>query len=332
MMSSGISADFLPTPWPGVPLDEPSVRRLEVGPVDGPWVELHELDPEVHTDAAQWDFDVPENAAERLIIDADASSVESLLELVVALHGHVVPVGRTRWRDMVSPHRGPIPTNKDSEYCDYVSNWSEALGLGPVDPSYLYPIGRQWVTAYRIHIAEVAARVWTLQTILRAISGAGTLERSVFGQPDFPNAPMIISAPWVAAHLSLFLGVFSPHVTFNPQWEFLGDGSVTERTGWPPTALEVAAVQMYNTLVRKDRFRACLHCGRMFSSSVGGAKYPRNQSHRRGDASYCQPKCQKAAGARKRRARTREKTMNVKADAGRLEAVDGKPLKKAGTK
>lgn len=290
---------------------------------DAPWIYLDQRELAPHTTMQSLLMAVPENACEQDIARTDVSAFESILSLTTALGGDVVPVRRVRWRDVLSPHHGPIVIDQNDQYGQIVSGWSEDLGWGEVSAEDLFRFEPQRPYPMRIHAAEVAGRVWMLQSVLAATARTIDVTAKPYGQTAFPKRATRVSAQWVAGAFSRFLGVFSPHIRLQPE-AFTGErAEVVERPGWPATAMEVAALQLYNAVVREDQFRLCDFCHRPFSSQVGRAKYVDGRNHRRADARFCRPKCQKAAEQRRRRARKRSEQLGAPSASTHSSEEDG---------
>ena len=281
---------FRITPWPGVVLEEPLVALAEVMGLDGPWVQLRYTDqpPAV----------VPERAYLYEIRDTDPADAQALIALARQLHGDLVPVRRERWRDVVSPPRGDLQPDPMDAYTHVISGASEALGWGPVHardlvprvPAKGSPRPESGAIEERVHLAELAERVWTLRAVTAAVTRQIPVRAARWGRPEanFPSPPPYIRAAWLVGRIGLMLQTFSPHIAVD-----LAKEQIKEHPRQPSTALEVAALQLHNDLVRDQGWRRCPRCARVFIRQRGRGKYP-TTAHRRIDAIYCSSRCAKA--------------------------------------
>lgn len=306
MMHSTDYSYFRPTAWPGPVLTEPRVHSFVVSSTAPPWIHLNPWPDDQPGGQTPWIFDVPENAAEQEIARADVTNFDSMLNLATSLGGDLVPALRERWRDVISPHMGLGDTNYWELYTEVVGGWSDALGLDPPTLRQLFPTSNNEEYPVAIHVAEIAGRVWRLQTILRTLADQVDVSNSHSDGTPFPIPAVEASPVLVAGMFSQHLAVFSPHVSFDVSRLRGRETEVRQRRGWPPTALEVAALQLYNTLARGDGWKICQKCRQPFSTQVGRARHPAAESHRRSDSIYCSSRCSKAAAAKKRRDRDRE--------------------------
>lgn len=295
-------------PWPGVRLPVPQVPRLPVMGTDGPWIRiLNRVDGFI---------DLPERLYSNECRDIDAQRPEGLVGLTELLGGHVVALGRDRWRDAMSPQMRTTDRDIAGKYEDLVSYHSERLGLGSVERGELVTSQVDEGTEFRLHVAEVAMRVWTLQAVVRLLSMEAEPVSDPAGASAFPNRIDKVWAPWAAGAYSLLLRPFGPHLGLE-----LGDMEITERAGWPPTAFEVAALQLYNDLGAGGKFKVCPRCMKPFIWQRDRAKYPEEESHRRSDAIYCNRRCaQSAADARYRAKKRQERTSGSSQGGHREEA------------
>lgn len=277
------------TAYPGTPLSEPEVAVAELLDVSGPWLTIRYTQ-----DRARLQPDAVFFSAQ----SADPGNPETLIELVQELQGDLVPVFRVRWRDVLANDAMESGGIQMEAYVGEVSRLAERLGFDwftAADIAYERPRGKDHLfVAQRVHIAEIAARVWMLKCLLLAVSGKIPVLDRAF-HDDFPAMPEAMSPTEVQAKSWLLLRSFSPYLIGAPSSE------PVSRLLTQPTALEVCALQLYNATISEVGLKDCAFCGRVFHLQRGRAKYA--DHHRRPDAKYCTAKCSRQASVRAYRAR-----------------------------
>lgn len=297
---------FRMTPTPPLLIPEPPVARAEVVRVKGPWIELRYTGDTVSAPEAMYNHE---------FWDTDPSDPDQIVALVGALELDLVPVKRDRWRDVRSPQQGTLPFDVNAAYQQNVSNWAEALGFSDVegDPHFGPKYARSELIA--IHVAEVAYRVWTMKSLVAAASGDARVRTSPYGNSEFPSAIERLLDSSIAAMGSLMLTPFAPRfqLTGNVQGG-ADERQVEERRGWPPTAFEVAALQLFNDLKRKPDFTFCSFCERPFLFQRGRGLQERSTAGRRRDVLYCKKQCGQAKAQANLRLRRRASVGPAKAN------------------
>lgn len=285
------------TPTPPTLLPEPGVARAEVVGLSGPWIEL-----KIHSDLVE----APEALYCNEFWDTEPTHSEGIVALVDRLQLDVIPVWRERWRDVRSPHRGQTYADAHTIYEQEVSNWAEALGLPGVerDPHFGPKYAKTEIAA--VHVAEVAYRLWVMKALVSSIAGDNHVQSSPYGVSDFPSQIERIWDSRIAGWSSLLLAPFAPRFILTGQTHMSQeDLRLEERRGWPPTAFEVAALQLFNDLNRKSEFDHCKRCERPFLFQRGRGVQPRAKTGRRRDAVYCTNTCASAAAQAASRERRR---------------------------
>lgn len=142
------------TAYPGTPMSEPEVAVARVVDVSGPWIRIEYTQDRAHLDPDAVFFAVQ---------NADPEDPTSLIELVQALKGDLVPVFRVRWRDMLANDVMETGGLQMDAYVGEVSRLAERLGFdwfSKSDIAYERPRGQDHLyVPQRVHIAEIAARV-----------------------------------------------------------------------------------------------------------------------------------------------------------------------------
>ena len=292
--------DMRITAYPGTPLAEPEVAVAELLEVSGPWLTIRYTQDRARLQPDAVFFSVQ---------SSDPGSPESLIELVQELHGDVVPAFRVRWRDMLANDAMESRGLQMEAYVGEVSRLAERLGFEwftAADISYERPRGRDHLfVPQRVHVAEVAARVWMLKCLVLAVSRKIPVLDRAF-HDDFPAMPEAISLAEVQAKSWLLLRSFSPYLIGAPSSE------TASRLLTQPTALEVCALQLYNATISEVGLKECAFCGRVFHLQRGRAKYA--DHHRRPDAKYCTAKCSRQAASRAHRARRKAQSQKESGD------------------
>lgn len=313
MTGSALHDDYRPTPWPNVQIGVPEIRRYDVIDLEGAWVLLQ--GPIPRNGSSDAGFVVPDNACEQEILRADPKDLKSMVELIEALGGDVISVDGNRWGDFLRPVVGPLNVDLASKYSDYVAGWSEALNWGPVTHEELELRETKTPGEVRIHAAEVSYRVWRLQSIVRGLAGLIPLREDGMNNTEFPEPATWQQTSVVEEAFALSLQPFSPRVAFTSARSDKVSETLGTGTGRHPTAFEVAALQLYNAIVRGEKFKQCRNCQNPFTSQVGRSKSPNERARRRSDAEFCSPRCQKALEQRERRAAAKHaKSTSTKAD------------------
>lgn len=311
------------SPWPGVDLGQPSVLSLACEQVDFPWIAIRK--PVAEADEPLF-VDLPNDVAFHEVADTDATDGDSLLGLATSLQWNVVPVFGYRWRDVIDETTGSPLAHPFDAYVETMNHASSALGLGEITKDELkrsVPIrprtrsdlgaGRDPLhVAQSVHIAEIARRVWVLQLILKALAGRIEVTDTAT-TPEFPAIPDRLNPTWLELMSGPPLGRFSPALLFG------GGPRLSEAT-----SLEVAALQIYNAVVKEFGFKTCARCGRTFSRQRGRAKYTEDESHRRSDAMYCSKECAQRAASESYRQRKKAGRLQ---QAGTGERIDPKERK-----
>lgn len=279
----GISA------FPGVTFAEPEVSVAHVSDVRGPWIYVQYTEQLARLDSDAVFFQVQ---------DSDPGDPSSLLNLTEQLHGDVVPIFRVRWRDAYRDAQAEYRGQMLETYTDEMSRLSVLLGFPPFDAEELHYETRRGQDYTRlpqkVHVAEVAARVWMLQGLTFAAQGKIPLRESGFTN-TFPQIPPFLTWGEFTTRSWLLLGSISPNLSCGASQE------PVLRMASRVTALEVCALQLYNAVVSLGGLKQCATCHRVFHRQRGRAEF--QDSHRRSDAMYCTPKCAKQAAQRAWRAR-----------------------------
>mgnify|MGYP003815683701 CR=1 FL=1 len=278
------------TAFPGVPLQEPQVLVAELVNVDGPWLELRYTN-----DVAQ----LEEQTVFFAIQDADPSSPEEMATVTQSLHGDVVPLFRNRWRDYRYIETSGSQEVAFEAYAGEISMLSQTLGFSPISTEDLTPRRPKRQDPFsipqRVHVAEVAGRIWMLRTLILAASGDIPVRDSGWHE-QFPIIPSFVTAQEVHERSWLLLRPFSPYLIESPM------GEPRQASVIQPTAIEVCALQLYNATVSEIGLTTCALCGRVFYRQRGRATHV---DHHRQRASYCTNKCAQNAAQRASRARKR---------------------------
>lgn len=277
-MDRAKTSEFRITPAPGIVLPEPAVFRADYSWKGGGWLEVNLREELV---------DVPERVYQYQLADVNLRDPRSLADLAEQLGGLLVPVGnRARWSDTVAvaASRG----GEDAEYWDLMASLAADAGLPDCDPARLGSRPER-----RLHVVELAARVWDVQ-VMSAV-WRGEVKSTRLGSRGFPDLPVSVTHDFLAHRSALLLGVFGPCLSTRPS-------PLAHRA----TVLEVAALQLFNDVVRGQPWKTCPFCHRPFTAQRGRAKHGPDDSHRRSDAKYCQKRCANAAAQEKYRARVKE--------------------------
>lgn len=279
----GISA------FPGVRFAEPDVAVAHVTDVDGPWIRIHYTDQVARLDSDAVFFQVQ---------DSDPRDPGSLIELTEQLSGDVVPLFRIRWRDAYYDEKMEYHGQMLDVYSGEMSRLAEALGFQPFEAEELvYEVRRgddYLRLPQKVHVAEIAARVWMLKSLTLAAQGKIPLRESGFVN-TFPEIPPFLTWQQFRERSWLLLRSISPNLFCGPS----RDPVLHLMT--QATALEVCALQLYNAVVSDYGLKECATCHRVFHQQRGRAKFA--DSHRRSDAKYCTPRCAKQPAQKAWRAR-----------------------------
>ena len=290
------------TAYPGTPISVPEVAVAQLVDVNGPWIRIEYTRDRVRLEPDAVFFAVQ---------NADPDNPTSLIELIEALNGDLVPVFRVRWRDMLANDAMEAGGLQMEAYVGEVSRLAERLGFDwftATDITYERPRGKDHLfVPQRVHIAEIAARVCMLHCLLLAASGRIPVLDRAF-HDSFPAMPEAMSGQELQAKSWLMLRSFSPYLIGSPSTE------PTTRLLTQPTALEVCALQLYNATISDIGLKECAFCRRVFHLQRGRAKY--SDHHRRPDAKYCTPKCANHASLTAYRTRKKAEKAQSRKEAG----------------
>lgn len=294
------SSLFRISAFPGTRFIEPEVAVAHVTDVDGPWIRIQYTEETARLDHDAVFFDVQ---------DCNPAEPSSLITLTEQLHGDVVPLFRLRWRDAYRDAQAEYRGQMIEVYAGEMSRLAELMGYPPFDADeFHYQRERGMdlaILPQKVHVAEVASRVWMLQGLTFAAQGRIPLQESGFTN-TFPAIPPHLTWNEFRTRSWLLLGAISPHLDCGPS------GDPEMRLASRITALEVCALQLYNAVVTDSGLKECMACHRVFHRQRGRAEF--EDSHRRSDAMYCTPKCAKRAAQRAWRARMKTEKKGVRHD------------------
>lgn len=286
--------------FPGSRFKEPEVAVAHVTDVEGPWIRFRYTEETTALDRDAVFFDVQ---------DCDPAEPSSLINLAEQLHGDVVPLFRLRWRDAYRDAQAEYRGQMLEVYAGEMSRLAGLMGYPPFEADefhYQRERGVDFVSLpQKVHVAEIAARVWMIQGLTLAAKGKIPLQESGFTN-TFPAIPPHLTWDEFRARSWLLLGAVSPHLDCGPT------GEPEMRLASRVTALEVCALQLYNAVVSDTGLKECMACHRVFHRQRGRAKF--EESSGRSDAMYCTFTCAKQASQRRWRARKKAEKEGVQHD------------------
>jgi hypothetical protein len=237
-------------------------------------------------------MEVPELAHSPKFWEVDIRNQEAVIAFSASMGHHLVPVGRVRWRDVFDAPKGSHQINTDKLYVQEVKKWSRDLGWGQVTEKYLFdttrelPFGRS-----RVHLSEISGRIWMMQSLLDNLIGVDLPRSQYRGIAEFPENATPTTPSLTVARFNRFLTPFSPSVKLTATEGFLPPVTWESPGALPATALEIAALMIYNGSVQELKWHSCARCGEPFQFQVGRTE--RANSHRpaRIDAKFCTDRC-----------------------------------------
>ena len=253
-------------------------------------------------------MEVPELAHSPKFWEVDIRNQEAVIAFSASMGHHLVPVERVRWRDVFDAPKGPHQPNTDKLYAEEVNKWSKDLGWGQVTEKHLFdttrelPFGRS-----RVHLSEISGRIWMMQSLLGILIGVDLPSSNHREIPEFPENATPSRPNRTVVRFNRFLTPFSPSVKLTVT-EGLRPPKTWESPGaLPATALEIAALMIYNGGVQELKWHSCVRCGEPFQFQVGRTE--RANSHRpaRIDAKFCTDRCAKAYTQKAYRERQKSK-------------------------